>query len=199
MRESGRLENWKGAVVGGEMIPHQAPKWMGDNYARPLAMAETAHFSWIGPYSPASEKSSDAAFLARCAALVRRMGYEFRLTDLRHTDKVRRGAPVAFTLKGVNQGVAPFYYPWEARMALLTKTGRVAALSAPLASFDVRQWLPGPFTATGAARFPAVTPGVYDLALAIIDPWTKKPGLTFANRLKRSENGWNILSHVMVV
>jgi len=202
MRESGRLANWKQAVVGGEMIPNQARKWIGDDagYAQLRRSVEAAHFSWIGPYSPASEASGGAEFVRRCEALVRRMGYEFRLTGLRHAAQVRRGAPLRFTLRGVNQGVAPFYYPWPAHLALLDRaTGRVVATSAPLAPFDIRTWLPGPFALTGAARFPAPPPpGVYDLALGIKDPWTGAPGIAFANRLKRGENGWNVLSRVTV-
>lgn len=200
LRRAGRAENWRKAPIGGEMVPNAAKKWLSDpDYARTLRFLEEGHFSWVGPYSPALEAPPNPQFTARCAALVRRMGYEFALRDLRHAAIVRRTEPLAITLRGVNQGVAPFYYPWPVRLALLDGAGRVAGQTATLKRTDVRAWLPGPFTVRDAAVFPGVTPGRYTLALGICDPWTGRPAIGFANRLTRpGGEGWTALSTVTV-
>ena len=53
MRRSGRTENWKVAAIGGEMEPGHADHWLGQGYPTTMTAINTAHMSWIGPYSPA--------------------------------------------------------------------------------------------------------------------------------------------------
>jgi hypothetical protein len=194
MRASGRTENWKQAAIGGEMVPNAAKKWLGPEFDWTVRMLERAHFTWVGPYNPALEPEQTEAFVSRSQQLVRRMGYEYRLKELQHQATVVSGKTLEITLRGENQGVAPFYYPWPVEVALLDNEGREIAIL-PL-SADIRRWLPGPFTLTDA---PAVTapPGHYRLALGIRDPWTNRPAIGFANDLPR-QNGWTLVSEVMV-
>ncbi|MBC8139016.1 MAG: DUF4832 domain-containing protein [Fibrella sp.] len=201
MRESGRLENWRTAGIGGEMIPNAATKWVGTDagFAKTRAMIAAAHFSWVGPYSPAMEKraKTDPAFRARCDQLVRQMGYQFRLTELALPKVARQGMPISLTLRGANTGVAPFYYPWQARVALLAADGAVVD-SVALPRLDIRKWQPGKFTVADAPRFSA-SPGRYRLALGIVDPWTKRPAIRFANEVVTTKDGWNVLAPVTIV
>jgi len=194
MRENGRTGNWMRAVIGGEMVPDQARKWLGPDYARTLAMIEAAHCTWLGPYCPALEQHGDREFAARAAALVRRMGYQYTFQEIRHPERVRSGQPLEFRLVGENQGVAPFYYPWRVELALLDGKGRAAGIL-PL-DWDIRRWLPGRF-AERTAPVVQARPGRYRLALGIRDPWTGKPAIHFANQLPRSE-GWTIVSRIEV-
>jgi hypothetical protein len=195
MRRSGRTANWKQAAVGGEMVPGAAAKWLGADYEHTQQMVETAHFSWVGPYCPAQERQPSPALLAQSQMLVRQMGYEFRLTDIRHTDPVRRGGRLEVAITGKNIGVAPFYYPWPVELGLLDRKGRVVE-TFPV-STDIRTWLPGPFPLTAMPTVHAA-PGRYTLALGIRDPWTGKPAIGFANDLPRHE-GWTLLSAVTVL
>lgn len=203
LRKSGRAENWRRAVIGGEMVPHapdNARKWVGTDagYARTLAMIEQAHFTWVGPYSPALEEPPSEAFTRRCHALVRRMGYEFRLRDLRLPDTPRTDRPFRLELRGENRGVAPFYYPWPVRIALLDARGdRVAAPPIGLKA-DVRQWGPGPFAVRESLPPGTLPPGEFRLALGIVDPWTGRPAVQFANVLQQSSAGWNVLTPISV-
>jgi len=202
MKKSGRTGNWRRAPVGGEMVPHapdDARKWVGTDagFARTLAMVEAAHFSWVGPYSPALLAPPSKEYVARCERLVRRMGYQFALKTLRQPSRLRRGDALPLTLTGVNEGVAPFYYPWPVEAALLGPGGAVAA-RAPVTGADVRAWQPGPFTWRGAVRFPGAVPaGRYRLALGIVDPWTDRPAVRFANKVV-DQGGWALLSPVTV-
>jgi hypothetical protein len=194
MRRSGRAENWRTAVIGGEMEPGKAPKWLGSDYAATRAAMEGMHLTWIGPYSPAIEPNQPADFVRVSQEMVRRMGYQFRLTDVGIASHVRINSSVPIAVGGVNEGVAPFYYPWPVRWALVRPDGSVAqAVDVPA---DVRRWLPGTFRFTSVidVRVPA---GRYRLALGIIDPWSQRPAITFANDLPRSD-GWTELTGVDV-
>lgn len=193
MRRSGRTENWRRAAVGGEMAPGQAKKWLGGGYPRTVAMLEAAHFSWVGPYSPALEEPTPE-LLSRSRTLVRRMGYEFSLREIRHPSRIKRDRPFSFQVTGVNQGVAPFYYPWPVELALMDARGRMAE-RLPL-RVDIRAWLPGAFTLRASPRV-RTAPGRYTLALGIRDPGTGRPAVAFANDLPRRD-GWTVLSSVTV-
>jgi|GEM_PF-3444250 len=192
MRESKRTDNWKVAVIGGEMDPNQARKWLGAEYDRTVKMIDATHFTWVGPYCPALEQRPDRQFTDRAAALVRRMGYQFTIQEVRYPASIAKGDKLTFSLAGENQGVAPFYYPWQVELALLDKQGKLVE-NLPL-DWDVRKWLSGKFQAKAA---PAVTvkPGNYQLALGIRDPWTDRPAVAFANDLPRHD-GWTVLSRI---
>ena len=180
IRRAGRGENWRRAAIGGEMIPEKsknALKWLGsaDEFALTLARATDAHFTWVGPYCPALEAPPNPEFSARCQTLVRRMGYQFRLLTLRHDAVLRAGKPLMVELRGVNEGSAPFYYPWQIKFALIDASGRIAS-QIPVLRADTRDWQPGsPFTLAEALPLPLLASGRYTLAFGIIAPWRNVP------------------------
>ena len=183
LRTAGRADNWRVSPTGGEMVPGAAARYLGADWPLTLRAVREAHLSWIGPYGPTMVDSKDPAFRARAAELSRKLGYEFRLTRVRVAGgRVR--------LDGVNDGVAPFYGRWPVRFALLDATGGVASTAD--APTDARGWLPGPF-AVDAALPKAPKPGTYRLAVGLVDPWTGKPDVRFANRLPLVD-GWTVLT-----
>jgi hypothetical protein len=193
-RRAGRTLNWQQAAIGGEMVPGQASVWLGKNFDQTVKIVESGHFSWIGPYCPALGRFTSPEFKANSESLVRRMGYQFCLKEIRHTAIVTRGGTLEVTIRGENEGVAPFYYPWPVELVLLDEADTVAARF-PL-DCDVRTWRPGPFQIGG--RFDVnLSAGHYQLALGILDPWTSKPAIYFANKLSASP-GWTVLSEVLV-
>lgn len=194
LRASGRTANWKKAVVGGEMVPGKARQWLGKEFDTTMAMVERAHFSWIGPYCPALERSGDEQFLQHSQALVRKLGYEFQLTELRHTAGTMANGSIDISLMGRNNGVAPFYYPWSVEWALLDSTGKVVAINRT--DWDVRRWQPGEFSESAKVSFD-VPPGEYRLALGIRDPWQDRPAIRFANQLSVVD-GWTVLSKLEI-
>jgi hypothetical protein len=194
LRKSGRTENWQVAVIGGEMTPGGAPKWLGDRYDWTRIMLQRSHFAWIGPYCAALTPPRDETFVRRCEQLVREMGYEYRLDEIRLPASVKAKQPVRLSLKGENLGVAPFYYPWSVEWALFDRSGRLVA-SQP-ASWDIRKWRPGPISEEAALTFDA-PPGAYRLALGIRDPWLDRPAIRFANDLP-VRDGWTLLSEIVV-
>ena len=157
-------------------------------------MVDRSHFSWVGPYGPALEAETSDTFNARSDQLVRQMGYQFRLTEIRRSRSVVPGAQCTVILQGVNEGVAPFYYPWPIKLAWLDAQGTV--LSSVQLKDNLRKWLPGKFELKAALPAPA-KPGTYQLGFGIEDPWKKKPAIRLANRLPLV-GGWTVLGQVQV-
>ncbi len=194
MRRGGHIDNWKKNVVGGEMVPNAAAKWMGNQWAITKEMVKRSHFSWVGPYSPALDAKVSVDLVANSNQLVREMGYQFRLTEIGHSKNVFAGDECLVVLQGVNEGVAPFYYPWPVKIAWLDKNG--FALSTIKLKEDIRKWLPGKFELKATLPVPTTT-GTYQLGFGIEDPWKKKPTIRLANALPVKE-GWAILGEVEV-
>lgn len=195
LRRENQAENWKVAVVGGEMVPGKAGQWLGKDFDTTWIMLNRAHFTWVGPYCPALTNPKEKAFRKRSEDLVRKMGYEFQITEATHPAQVKAGQAARLTLKGQNTSVAPFYYPWSVEWALIDSSGKVAAIYKT--DWDIRQWQPGPFAETADLPF-SVPPGTYRLALGIRDPWKDRPAIGFANDLPVVD-GWTVVSEIQVV
>jgi len=189
LRREGRSENWRRAAVGGELEPFRAAHWLGDGWATTLSAVEKGHFSWIGPYGPALDRSTDPAFRKNSEALVRRLGYQFRLDEVRVNAPPAPGQELQVSIQGTNEGVAPFSYDWPVEIALLGPDDR--PLARRRLDLNLRNWHPGPFSAAG--RIAAAAPRDCDrLAVGVIDPRTGRPGVRFANDLV-TVDGWTIL------
>lgn len=188
LTRAGRTENWRVAPLGGEMVPGQAKKWLGEGWETLQKSVEALHFSWVGPYCPANEEKLTAQDRARAEALMRRMGYSFRWTKLTLDTEKTPGA-LTIQLDGINEGVAPFYRSWPVELAVLDEAGKPLALTRP--NTDPRRWLPGPLALT--ATLPKA-PSRGRLAIRVVDPWkdAARP-LRFANALPTLPGGWTAL------
>ncbi len=195
LRRAGRADSWRRNIIGGEMVPDAALRWMGKDFEHTMAMIDRSHFSWVGPYGPALEDRQDDQFIENCRKAVRRMGYQFRLTEIRYRSPVVSGDQVVVQIQGVNEGVAPFYYPWPVELALLDAHGQPQTRLA--ASVDIRKWLPGEFVFKVTDKVKA-KPGKYRLAIGIIDPWTGQPGVQFAHQAQKVAS-WHVLGEIEVM
>lgn len=189
LRRAGRENNWMVAAIGAEMVPNQGKKYLSTEWARTLTMLERMHLTWVGPYCPVLETNLSDAELENARRMVRRMGYQYRLTEL--TWRLR-GRTFSLQVRGVNEGVAPFYYPWAVEVALLRPDDSVAQTHR--VDVDITRWLPGEF------RFSTQMPvqvgsGRYRLAIGIRDPWRNVPDIRFANALPYVQ-GWNVVDNV---
>ncbi|MBS1726393.1 MAG: DUF4832 domain-containing protein [Armatimonadetes bacterium] len=183
--------NWKQYPRGGEMVPFASKQYMVDEYSTTLKAVQDVHFTWIGPYCPALENIESDTFKSNCRQLIRTMGYQFSLTK---ASAQIDGKNLAFRIEGTNDGVAPFYYPWTVRFALLDDQDHVAAQAD--STIDIRKWLPGNFRANGSVSF-ATKPGKYRLALGVIDPYNRVPDVEFANQIDKID-GWQTLGQVQI-
>lgn len=195
LRNQQRTDNWKVAVVGGEMVPGKSTQWLGKDYETTMRMLQRAHFTWVGPYCPALAKPKDETFQLRCEELIRKMGYEFQIVEATHSGTVRAGQTVNVSLKGRNIGVAPFYYPWLVQWAIIDGAGTI--VDTHNTDWDIRNWFPGDFQENTTLEI-QVRPGKYRLGLGIRDPWKDRPAIQFANELK-IQDGWTIVSEFDVI
>jgi hypothetical protein len=173
LKKAGRTNNWRVAPLGWDRLQESV---------------DTLHFSWIGPYCPANEEGLTSEQKARAEALVRRMGYNFRLTKLAYGEDAT--GVLRVELDGINDGVAPFYRNWPLEVAVLDEAGRAVVFQRP--KTDLRRWLPGPFSVkTSLLRAPKQG----RLAVRIVDPWNgAAQPLRFANKLPISSGGWTVLT-----
>lgn len=194
LRKTHRTDNWKVAVIGGEMVPGKAHEWLGKDFETTMTMTEGSHFTWVGPYCPAIHGTQDDEFVRRSGVLVRKMGYEFEITEVVHPAQANANQPVPLSFKGKNLGVAPFYYPWSVEWSLLDSSGKVIQLCET--EWDIRKWIPGAFSEAAMLTFD-VPAGTYRVGLGIRDPWQDRPAIRFANELP-VVNGWTILSNIEI-
>lgn len=183
LKAAKRDVNWKVAPTGGEMVPGAAKRYLGTDWELMKRAVRDVHLTWIGPYCPLMANSDDPTYKERAAELSRMLGYEFRLDRAKVTGN-------QLHVEGVNQGVAPFYYPWTVRVALIANNGYV--VSTVDAKADPREWLPGKFNFSSSIPKPPGK-GRYRLAVGLIDPWKGVPTVRFANRLD-VVGGWTVLS-----
>ena len=194
IRQSGRTENWQVAAIGGEMDPGNAKTWLGPSFDNLQQTIRASHDTWNGPYCPAQDDNSSPEFISRSQEAVREMGYQYTLKSLTYQPEIKQGQALQLSLSGENQGVAPFYYPWTVEVALIDMAHHVAQI-VPV-SADIRTWQPGNFHLTATSGL-HVKPGRYGIGLGIVDPYTGKPAIAFANALPTFQ-GWTIVSHVTV-
>ena len=194
IRRAKRSENWQHAVIGGEMFPGQADRFLGADFGTTMEMIKRAHFTWVGPYCPALANSGDKQFAERSAQLVRAMGYNFQITELTHPAQVKSKQSIHISFQGTNLGVAPFYYPWTVEWVLLDAAGKQVHLQKT--AWDIRRWQPGNFAEEVDIEID-LPPGIYRLGLGIRDPWRDRPAIRFANDLPVSD-GWTMLSEIRV-
>lgn len=189
-----RTETWRTNPIGGEMVPNAAARLLGPEYGKTLGALLRARLSWLGPYSPALEADLSPVARERANAMVRRMGYDFRLLRVRMPEALRPGGTLAVSLDLANQGLAPFYYPWPVEFALIGENGAVAQ-RVPVAA-DCRRWLPGEARVSASAPL-SLPRGRYRLGFGILDPWRRRPSIRFANDLAVHE-GYAILGTLAV-
>ncbi len=125
---------------------------------------------------------------------LKKMGYRFVLRKFTYPAAAAPQGKLAFTSWWENKGVAPCYRQFP--LALRLKN---AARSLVLVTdADVRAWLPGDIVYDNAVVVPADTPaGEYELALALLDPDTRKPKVKLAIAGVDAE-GWYPLGKISI-
>lgn len=125
---------------------------------------------------------------------LKKMGYRFALRKFSYPSEVRPHGKLAFTSWWENQGVAPAYRNWP--VALRLKNAKRTEVF--VTDSDIRKWLPGDALFDSAVFLPLDMPeGEYELAIAIVEPRTRKPHVLLAIEGKDPE-GWYPLGRITV-
>jgi hypothetical protein len=125
---------------------------------------------------------------------LRKIGYRLVLRRLTHPARAQPGATISLAMTWENAGVAPPYHDY----VLAVRLKRQADSSVLDTKASIRGWLPGTTERTESLKLSSrLTPGRYELALAVVDPARKIPAVRLAIAGRR-EDGWYPLSHIEV-
>ncbi|AKR77929.1 MULTISPECIES: DUF4832 domain-containing protein [Edwardsiella] len=181
-------EAWRHAPVSLEICGYMTQWQTPLNYTRAQVQATfdwalAHHASTINlksrPVPPAYRDIVDRALL--------RLGYRFRLAQLRYPKAPQIGQPLRLEARWRNDGVAPIYLRYTLAYRLRDMQQRtVAQGSAP---DDIRRWQPGERVSDYALPLPADLPaGRYALETALLDN-RGKAQISLAND-GRQPDGW---------
>ena len=125
---------------------------------------------------------------------LKRMGYRFVLRKLTYPETVHPQGKLEFASWWENKGVAPCYRAFLLALRL-RGMNRTEVL---VTDADVRRWLPGDVVHDSAVFVPANMPtSDYELALALLDPESRRPAVKLAIAGRDSE-GWYSLGKITV-
>lgn len=127
--------------------------------------------------------------------LCRRMGYRLVLRRLAHPSQALAGGPLPLETYWDNVGVAPPYRPYV--LGLRLRSAERTCVVETRAR--VTEWVPGDHLYDDVLRLPdGMPPGTYEVAVALLDPWTRSPCIRLAVE-GRASDGWYPLSRLEVV
>ncbi|MCL4192173.1 MAG: DUF4832 domain-containing protein [Thermoguttaceae bacterium] len=173
----GMAEQWKRAPVVFEWFgPYDFLQRRGWSFDRAVEFILANHATYINDnIGPVPE-----ADWPKVERLARLSGYRFVLRELKHPAAVARGGTLDMTMRWSNVGVGKLYRPYPLVLYLLNKDGTpVHTQEQP--GIDATQWLRGDHEARGRLDVPAnVPPGEYLLAIALVDPATRRPAIRLA-------------------
>lgn len=185
---------WQDAPVGGEFTSSLSMQdLLVKNLPRTLDLLEASHMSFLGP------KTAQAACAKGYDAVLRRLGYRLRVTELKLTP-CAGGVSAALTV--ANEGVAPFYWDWVVNLygedaagnTLYTvplplslpelMPGESQTVSVVLEGAEIRQLCGGWKKSLSRSQT--------HLTLGIVDPMTGRDAVRFAMKGKQ-KNGRMVL------
>ena len=185
---------WQDAPVGGEFTSSLSMQdLLVKNLPRTLDLLEASHMSFLGP------KTAQAACAKGYDAVLRRLGYRLRVTELKLTP-CAGGVSAALTV--ANEGAAPFYWDWAVNLygedaagnTLYTvplplslpelMPGESQTVSAVLEGAEIRQLCGGWKKSLSRSQT--------HLTIGIVDPMTGRDAVRFAMKGKQ-KNGRMVL------
>lgn len=174
-------DGWQYAPIGGELATSMKAEEMLSEalFATTLDLFERSHTSWVGPGS-FKNVLRDGVDQDALDALMRRIGYRLRVEEA--TLCVDAEGNRSLRLVWTNDGVAPFYFGWDACVRITDTDGNIHVQSLNLKLSDI---LP-------EKRVIAVLllpENAQMLEVGVVDPSTGKAGVQLAMQAIH-ENGW---------
>ncbi|MGQ9591310.1 MAG: DUF4832 domain-containing protein [Planctomycetota bacterium] len=193
-------EKWKTQPIGGEIRPEAWGQVFdaepGDKKIQCFRKCvEATHVSWLMDSGMFRKGERNKERVQRAEEEVRRMGYEFHVSEVRHGPVVEKTLPVQVHLE--NRGVAPFYYDWPVEFAMLGADGSVIKIVR--GTGNLTGLLPGekPRVWDEKLDLKDLKRGTYRLALRVQNPLPKGNPVRFANRTQDGDaKGWLTLDEV---
>jgi hypothetical protein len=128
--------------------------------------------------------------------LLRKIGYRLVLRQLEHPGAAPAGSSLPLSMVWENVGVAPPYRDYFLAFRLSDTKSKKSFVF--VSGRSVKGWLPGEIEVTESIKLPGDLPaGRYMLAIAVVDPATRKPAIRLAIE-GRAADGWYPLGRLTV-
>lgn len=172
-------QGWQKAPIGGEQTRSMSDEEIYDsNLNQTLELQRASHTTFVGPGGP-YEIAQDDPLQVGIDQVLAGMGYRIRISKAHLPVRVFFGSRAKIEVEMMNEGIAPFYYPWPVKIMLLDETGAEAA--AAFLDLDLRQLLPNsPVKVRVSLPLEGLDNGDYTIAAAILDPLTLQPAVKFS-------------------
>jgi len=179
-------EFWKYGPSGGEFAEGNAKKYVSKNRIdHTLEQIKNSHISWIGPCS-AVDIPYESKYKENIQKVQGILGYKFWVERMEISKTITTGKEFDMTINWKNSGIAPFYYDWPIEFSLVDSKSVIKEKFK--SKLDIKNILPGSLEFTD--RFilkNKLSPGRYNVYVAIIDPGTGEPGVKFAMGDERAD------------
>lgn len=190
-------EAWKRAPVCFESC-HVMQRWADEGYDVEFILNEALRWH----ISIFNNKSSPIPprWWGVMQEFMKKMGYRIVINYLTLPSKVKSGQVLHINSEWENLGVAPPYRNYVIAFKLIPKDRRPQAflIEDPSSNTSIRDWLPGKYCLDlDLAIPPDLKPGPYNLAVALLDPYTREVAVQLAIE-GRDAQGWYILSGIEI-
>lgn len=179
-------EAWRAAPIGGEQASNlHTNDLYGPQLEQTLRLVNQSHMTFIGPNSPQTIRHGNA-LQTGVDQVLSQMGYRIYIQQARMPRQIFFQRQIHLTLLFANDGAAPMYYNWPARIILFDEDG--VARKTYQAKMDLRQILPGSqYRISFNLPLGRLERGRYTLAFAILDPNTGQPAVRLAMTNPRND------------
>jgi len=150
----------------------------------------TNHLGWISKYD-----LDDPQAVAGAAEFQKVMGYRFVVKEAKFMPSVKENEKLAVELSIQNVGSTPLYENYPLQISLIDPETKERVWQSTFEHTDCRKWMPGDdwnktgkyyetvpetYIVKGDFTISAVLPGEYILAVSLLDPYSLKPSVRFA-------------------
>lgn len=181
--ETGALQRmpdgWKAAPVGGELTSSLSfRELLVNRLPDTIDLLKRSHTTFIGPKSPV-EMDDCTECLEGSREILKTIGYRFRIQKAVFSKTWLFPERLEVSLDWVNDGIAPFYYSWDAFLYVISLEGHTAIRQR--VEINIKEVIPGITVTTKTdVDLSNLQKGAYRIGIAIVDPLTDQPGIAFA-------------------
>ena len=126
---------------------------------------------------------------------IKKMGYRFVINQISLPSTVKAGQNLSIESEWENTGVAPPYRHYRITYKQIPKNRSMSGviIQDPSNSTDIREWLPGKHMLNLDLEIPSdLQPGRYNLAVALLDPYTEEVAVNLAIEGRDSQGRYNL-------
>ncbi len=188
--ETGALQRmpdgWKAAPVGGELTSSLSfRELLVNRLPDTIDLLKRSHTTFIGPKSPV-EMDDCTECLEGSREILKTIGYRFRIQKAVFSKTWLFPERLEVSLDWVNDGIAPFYYSWDAFLYVISLEGHTAIRQR--VEINIKEVIPGITVTTKTdVDLSNLQKGAYRIGIAIVDPLTDQPGIAFAMENTRND------------